>query len=72
MGPSRMTREPQLVNEGAALIQQRRDSGPLRGHNLEARTCILNKRNTVVDSSVGMKGRGVVDTTFESAPDTAS
>ena len=72
MGPSRMTRKPQLVDEGATLIQQRHDSGPLRGRNLEARTCVLNKRDVVVDSSVGMKGRELVDTTSESAPDAAS
>ena len=56
MGPSRMTRESQLVDEDAALIQQRRDSGPLRRRNLEARTSDLDKGNAVVDSSVGMKG----------------
>ena len=72
MVPSRMTCEPQLVDEGAALIQQRRDSRPLRGRNLKVRSCVLNKRDAVVNSSVVMKGRGLVDTTFESAPDAAS
>ena len=56
MGPSRMTRESQLVDEDATLIQKRRDSGPLRGCDLEARTCVLDKRDAAVDSSVGMKG----------------
>ena len=51
-----MMRESQLVDEDAALTQQRRDSGPLRRCNLEARTYVLDKRDAVVDSSVGMKG----------------
>ena len=72
LGSSGMMRESQLVYKDATLIQQRRDSSPLRGRNLEARTCVLNKRDAIVDSSVGMKGRGLVDTTFESAPDAAS
>ena len=51
-----MTRESQLVDKDAALIQQRRDSSPLRGRNLEARTYVLDKRDAIVDSLVGMKG----------------
>ena len=43
LGSSRMTRESQLVDKDVALIQQRRDSGPLRGRNLEVRTCVLDK-----------------------------
>ena len=41
-----MTRESQLVDEDATLIQQRRDSGPLRGRKLEVRTCVLDKGDT--------------------------
>ena len=58
-----MTYGSQLVGGDAALTQERRDSGPLRGHNLEARACVLDKGDAAFRF---MKGRGFMDAALES------
>jgi len=58
-----MTRGSQLFGGDAALAQERRDPGPLRGRSLEARACVLDKGDTTFRF---MKGRGLQDAAFKS------
>ena len=56
-------RESQLFDQDADLVQEGRDSSPLRGRDSETRTCTLSKGDATFRF---LKGREFMDAALES------